>query len=97
MVLHISCPTPLYTSLDPDDGLNFSSSSKNIEDPSTDFRLWITQLLLKLNVDKINIIYLASSHYVKSLKDHHYRWARLPSTLIGQGKILDLLLINVLI
>jgi len=59
--------TQLYTSLDPDNELNFSSSLKNLEHCIADIRLWVTQNLLRLNDNKTNIIYLASSHCVKSL------------------------------
>ena len=41
---------------------------KNLEHYIADIRLWMTQNLLKLNENKINIIYLASSHCIKSLK-----------------------------
>ena len=58
----------LYISLDPDNELNFSSSLKNLEQCISDIRLWMTQNLLKLYDNKINIIYLASPHCVKSPK-----------------------------
>jgi len=58
----------LYTTLDPDNELNFSSSLKNLEHCIADIWLLMTQNLLRLNDNKTNIIYLASSHCVRSLK-----------------------------
>ena len=60
--------TLLYISLDSDSELNFSSSLRNLEHSFADIRLWMTQNLLNLNDNKINIIYLASPLCVKSLK-----------------------------
>jgi len=57
-----------YISLDPDNELNFSSSLKNLEHCIAVIRLWMTHILLSLNNNKTNIIYLASPHCVKSLK-----------------------------
>jgi len=65
--LNITDDTQLYISLDPDNELNFSSSLKNLQHYIADIQLWMTQNLLKLNDNKTNIIYLASSHCVKSL------------------------------
>jgi len=58
----------LYISLDSENKLNFSSSSKNLEHCIADIRLWMTQNLLKLNDNKTHMLYLASPHCVKSLK-----------------------------
>ena len=46
---------------------SWSSGFHNVY-PSSDIRLWMTQNLLKLNDNKTNILYLASPHWVKSLK-----------------------------
>jgi len=81
--------TQLYISLDPDNELNFSSSLKNLEYCIADIRLWMTQNLLKLNDNKTNILYLASSHWVKSLRHQHYRWVHLRLPLMGLGVIFD--------
>jgi len=53
--------TQQYISLDPENELNYSSSLKNLEHHIADIRLWMTQNLLKLNDNKTNIIYLAST------------------------------------
>jgi len=58
----------LYISLDPDNELNFSSFLNNLEHYIADNRLWMTQHFLKLKDNKTNIIYLASPHFVISLK-----------------------------
>jgi len=60
--------TYLYISLDTDNELNLSCTLKNLEHCIADIRLWMTQDLLRLNDIKTNILYLASSHCVKSLK-----------------------------
>ena len=41
---------------------------KNLEHCNADIRLWMMQILLRLNDNKINMIYLSSQHYVKSIK-----------------------------
>ena len=46
----------------------FTEGLKDFEHCISDIRLWMTQNLLKLNDNKINIIYLGSPHCVKSLK-----------------------------
>jgi len=60
--------TQLYVSLDLGNESSFSSSLDNLEHCIADIRLWMTQNLLKLNDDKTDIIYMASSYYAKSLK-----------------------------
>jgi len=77
--------THLYISLYPDNELNFSSSLKNLKHCIVDIRLWMTQNLLKLNGNKTNIMYLASSHCVKSLKT--------PALQMGASSITPVLLI----
>jgi len=57
----------LYISLDPDNELSFSTSLKNLEYCLADIRLWMIQNILRLNDNKTNIIYLASSKCAKSL------------------------------
>ena len=63
--------------------MSFSSSLKNLEDFIADIRPWMTQTLLRPNVNKTNIIYLASPHCVKSLTTQHYRWVKSSITLNG--------------
>ena len=58
----------LYIQLAHDNESNLSSSLKNFDHCIVANRLWMTQNLLNLNNNKTNIIYLASPHYVKSLK-----------------------------
>ena len=60
--------TQLYLSLDRNNELIFSSFLKNLEHSIAYIRLWKTPNLLKLNDDKSNITYLASIHYVESLR-----------------------------
>ena len=54
--------------MDTDNGLHVSSSVTNFELYNVDLRMSVTKNPLKLNDDKINIIYLTLLHYVKSLK-----------------------------
>ena len=63
-----ACDTQLYISLDPDNELNAYSSLENLENSIADIRLWMAHNLLRLNYNKANSIYLASTHCVKSLK-----------------------------
>jgi len=51
--------TQLYISLDPDNELNLSSFFNSLEHCIADIRLWMIQNLLKLNDNKITIMYLA--------------------------------------
>jgi len=60
--------TQLCISLDPDNELDVASSLNNLEHCIADNRLWMTQHFLNLNDNQINIIYLASPHYVKSVR-----------------------------
>jgi len=60
--------TQLYISLDPENQLHFSSFLNNLEHCIAVIRLWITEILLRINYDKTNIIYLASPEWAKSLK-----------------------------
>jgi len=52
--------------------LNISSSSNKLEYSIADIQLWMTQTLFRLNYIKTNIIYLASTHCLKSIKHQHY-------------------------
>jgi len=53
--------TQLYISLDPENELHFSSSLNNLEHSIADIRLWMIQIILKINDNETNDIYFASS------------------------------------
>jgi len=86
---HLCDDTQLYLSLDPDNALNFSFSLRNLEHCIADIRLWMTQILLRLNDNKTNIIYLVSPYGVKSLKTPTLQMGASSITLNGSVKNIE--------
>ena len=80
MVLNINCIPMTHHCIyhwNPDSELNFSSPLKNLEHYNAGIQLWMTENLLKLNNDKINMTYLASpKNSITDWRSFHYpRWA----------------------
>jgi len=68
----------------------------NLKHYIADIRLWMTQNLLKLNDNKTNILYLASSHCVKSLKTPALQMGASSITPNGSVKHLGVIFTNIL-
>ena len=57
----------VYATFDTNDEASLTSSLQTLECCIAEIRSWVARSVLKINEEKSDVLYVASSHYVKSI------------------------------